>query len=111
MRWTLVVALFFGGLYAHYHFAAQPVVVRLVAWMLLVAFALWVASTTSQGRKGVQFLTEARIELRKVVWPSKQETGQATLLVLVMVVISSLFFWAIDSILLRLVAWLTGFSA
>ncbi len=111
MRWILVAALFCSGLYAHYHFSAQPLVIKLVGWMVLVSVGLWVASTTESGKRALQFFNDARLELKKVVWPTKQETGQVTLLVLVMVTIASLFFWAIDSILLRLVAWLTGFSA
>ena len=111
MKWIFVAALVGVGLYSHYHFADQPLVVKLLGWLLLAGFALWIASTTEAGQRGLVFVTEAKQELKKIVWPTRQETGQASLLVLVMVTLCSLFFWAVDSILLRLVAWITGFRA
>ena len=56
------------------------------------------------------FIQEARIEVRKVVWPTRAETIQSTLAVLGMVVVMGLILWAIDSGLLRLVLWLTGYG-
>jgi preprotein translocase subunit SecE len=58
-----------------------------------------------------QFLVEARMEVRKVVWPGRTETTQTTLLVVGMVFIVAILLWAYDSLLGALMSWLTGFGA
>ncbi len=62
---------------------------------------------TDQGKRFNTFLHASRAELRKVVWPTRQETVRTTLLVVVMVVIAGLFLWAVDSLLLWMVSFLT----
>lgn len=62
---------------------------------------------TAQGQRFNTFLQASRAELRKVVWPTRQETVRTTLLVVVMVVIAGLFLWAVDSLLLWMVSFLT----
>ena len=48
------------------------------------------------------------VELRKVVWPTRQETIQTTLIVVAMVVVAALILWGLDKVFFWLVAWLTG---
>ncbi|MGD0466265.1 MAG: preprotein translocase subunit SecE [Gammaproteobacteria bacterium] len=61
---------------------------------------------TQQGLKFSQYWQESVGELKKVSWPSKKETMQTTGAVIIMVVIMGLVLWTVDSILIRLVAWL-----
>jgi preprotein translocase subunit SecE len=56
----------------------------------------------------VQFFGESRAELRKVVWPTREETMQTTLVVAVMVIVLSLVLWGMDGLLVWLIGWLTG---
>jgi preprotein translocase subunit SecE len=63
---------------------------------------------TTQGKKALTFIKGARTELRKVTWPTRQETFQTTLVVFVMVVIMALILWALDSLFLWLVSLLTA---
>ncbi|MCP4232410.1 MAG: preprotein translocase subunit SecE, partial [Aestuariibacter sp.] len=65
----------------------------------IAAAAIFVVSTTDIGRRSLGFVKDARVEVRKVVWPTRQETLQTTLAVLVMVVIVAIMLWAIDSLL------------
>ena len=53
-------------------------------------------------------MQSSRIELRKVVWPNRQETMQVTLVVFVMIVVLGLFFWGVDTLLALPDQWLTG---
>jgi preprotein translocase subunit SecE len=57
-------------------------------------------------RKISGFWQESVVELRKVVWPTKQETIQSTVAVLAMVFVMSLVLWSIDAVLVRVVAWI-----
>ena len=63
---------------------------------------------SGKGREFWQFVQSSRVELRKIVWPNRQETLQVTLLVFVMVTVLGLFFWLLDWILGSLTRWLTG---
>jgi preprotein translocase subunit SecE len=97
-----------AGFVAFYYFGTLPVWARwLMVLAALVGGAL-VALQSSQGVQFWQFVQSARIELRKVVWPSKDESWKLTLLVFVVVVILGVFFWILDGALGMLTRWLTN---
>ena len=73
-----------------------------VRWSVFVGSLLLgalVFAVSQYGRDFWKFVLEARIELYKVFWPTRQETGTMTMVVFVFVIIMSLFFWGIDSLL------------
>jgi preprotein translocase subunit SecE len=67
-----------------------------------------VAATTAQGKAAWEFAADARVELRKVVWPTRKETVQMTLVVVVMVIVVAIFLWIVDWGLIKAVQALTG---
>jgi len=81
---------------------------RAIAIIVLVMVAGVVAAQTNKGRAFVEFAKEARTEVRKVVWPTRQETMQTTMIVIVATIIMGLILWGLDAILLRIVSFLTG---
>ena len=93
---------------AFYLLAAQPIWLRWLIVLASLAMAGLIGLQSYQGRAFRQFVQSARIELRKVVWPSRQETMQVTLVVFAMVIAMGLFFWGLDWILASLTRWLTG---
>lgn len=107
-KWLIVASLFVVGLVANYYYASQPWPLRLLGWLLLVIIMLLIASQTLQGKKTLEFAREARMELRKVHWPTRQETMQTTFIVAVMVVVLALVLWGIDGMLMWLIGWLMG---
>lgn len=108
LKWTLIIILIMGGIVASTYYASGPVSLKLIGWVIISCISALVAVQTSQGKRAWEFIKEARIELRKVVWPTRQETVQSTLVVVLMVVITALFLWGLDSVLLWLVSLLTG---
>ncbi|BFU60455.1 MULTISPECIES: preprotein translocase subunit SecE [Rodentibacter] len=108
LLWILVVVFFsaaaIGNVYFQKEFSA-PIRVIAIAAILVVAFIL--AAITNQGTKARNFFKEAKNEARKVVWPTRSETRQTTLIVIAVTVISSLFFWATDSIIVSIINFLT----
>lgn len=107
----LWLAIVFGLVLAitiNYHFSQQPIAIRLIAWIIGGFILALLFFYTTQGQRFWLFSQAARAELRKVVWPTRQETVRTTLLVVVMVMVAGLFLWAVDSFLLWLVAFLTG---
>ena len=75
---------------------------------VLAAVSGCVALQTAKGRSCWQLLKDARIEIRKVVWPTKAETRQTTLIVMAVVVAVGLLLWALDSLLSLLVSGIIG---
>jgi len=105
------VALLLGGMFAFYYFAQANLALRWLGMLAATAAGLFVAYQSSQGKALWGYVTGARTELRKVVWPSRQESLQATLMIAVVVLIMALLLWGLDSALLWGVEKLTGRGA
>ena len=99
----LAVAIVLAALVGYYYFGETSALLRALGIMLALALAAVVAFTSVQGRALWRFIQGARVELNKVVWPTKDETIQTTLVVLVVALIGGVFFFLIDRVLL----WLT----
>lgn len=97
-----------GGLYGYYYLieVSLPLRVLLVLGGVIVGVA--VAMTSTQGRRLWAFIQGSRVEIRKVIWPTKQETTQTAIAVFVFTLVMALFFWALDSGLLWLTRQLVG---
>ena len=105
----LSAILFVGGLFAFYYFDPRlPTVVRVLILLAALAGTAAIAYRTQLGQGVWDAITGARTELRKVVWPTRQESVQTTLMIAVVVVIMSLLMWLLDSGLLYGVEKLTG---
>ncbi|RDF06335.1 preprotein translocase subunit SecE [Haemophilus sputorum] len=109
LLWIIAVALIIVAAVGNTYFAAQlSLVVRVLALVALGAGAVAAAALTNQGQKTLHFIKESRTELRKIIWPTRPEATQTTLIVIAMCVVVSLVLWGIDSIIVRLVAFLTN---
>ena len=82
--------------------------IQTIVWIVWGAISIGVFSLTAMGKELVVFFKDAKVELIKVVWPSRQETVQMTVIIMVVVLVVSLMLWAIDSSLLWLVGKLTS---
>ena len=102
------VAILVGGIAAFYLLGDLPLAVRWLMVLGALAAGIVVALQSAQGRAFWQFVQGSRVELRKVVWPTRQETLQTTLVVLVAIIAMGIFFWVLDWILGSVTAALTG---
>lgn len=107
-KWSLAVALVLGGAYANMHYASTALGVRAAIGIVLLLVVLALAAWTTSGRRAIGFIKSSRTEFRKVVWPTRQETLQTTLIVVIVVAVAALFLWGLDSLLLWAVGWITG---
>ena len=105
---ALAVVIVLGGLVAYYYFGDSSTLLRTLGVLLAVALAAVVALTSMQGKALWKFIQGARVELSKVVWPTKDETIQTTLVVLVVAVIGGVLFWTLDFFLLWITTRITG---
>lgn len=111
VKFVLIAILIIGGFVAHYYFdhvAQIPWPIIVVGWLILVCIAAFIALQTAAGRKFWKFVREARNEMRKVVWPTRQQTMKVTFMVIAIVIVFAVIMWIFDTILLHAVNWLTG---
>jgi preprotein translocase subunit SecE len=106
----LVVAILIvaAGVAGYYVLADQPSWVRWLAVTASLVLAAVVVAFSRYGTEFRRFVELARIELRKIVWPTREETGKMTAVVLVFVVVAGLFFWVLDLVLAWATKALTG---
>jgi preprotein translocase subunit SecE len=95
---------------AFYYFTDASKLLRVVGLIAAVGVASAVALQTEKGRVLAGFIKESQVEVRKVVWPTRQETVQTTLVVMVVVIIIALFLWLLDWGLGAVVHWVMGRS-
>ena len=103
-RLILAASLLAGAIVLFYFFSEVSLLFRTLGLVAVFGVAVGIFLTTEKGRSTAGFLQEARLELKKMVWPTRIETLQTTLIVLVTVIIVALFLWAIDLFL----GWFMG---
>jgi preprotein translocase subunit SecE len=96
------------GIFAFYFFADYSAPLRVLGLLVVSGGAAAIALQTAPGRALWEFIADARMEVRKVVWPTRQETIKTTLIVMAMVVVVGLVLWLFDTILMGILRLLTG---
>ncbi|HWJ05907.1 MAG TPA: preprotein translocase subunit SecE [Steroidobacteraceae bacterium] len=102
------LAILVGGIAAFYVLDTYPLAVRWVIVLAALGAGFFVALQSLQGRAFWQFVQGSRVELRKVVWPTRQESLQTTLVVFVAILVLGIFFWLLDMLLGYVTRVLTG---
>jgi preprotein translocase subunit SecE len=102
---AFAIVILIAGIAGYYLLADQAVWARWGAVVASVIVAALVVLFSAYGRAFRRFVELARIELRKVVWPSREETLKMTGIVFAFVAIAGVFFWMLDLFL----AWATKF--
>ncbi|MDA9557609.1 preprotein translocase subunit SecE [Vibrio sp.] len=107
-KWLVSFVLIAAAVVGNSLYGDLNVAIRAAGAVVLIGAALGVAATTLKGKAAVAFAQESRMEVRKVVWPTRQETMQTALIVLAVSIIMALVLWGIDGIMVRLVNLVTG---
>ena len=108
LKWVVVAALVAGGIVGNSVYADESLLYRVVALIVIALVAGFIALQTAKGKAFFVMFKEAKQEIRKVVWPTRQETVQTTAVVVVAVLIIGLMLWGLDSLLSWLVSGVIG---
>ena len=108
LKWTLVFALLIVGVVANGYYSGVAPAIRIAVGIVWVIAVVAIALRTSKGEEALVFIKAARAELRKVVWPTRQETIQTGMVVVGAVCITALLLWGLDSLFIGLISWLAG---
>jgi len=82
-----------------YNYAEYSTLLRVLGLLFAGGVSLFIASKTTVVSTALSYIGETQVEVRKVVWPTRQETVQTTMLVMLMVIVAALMLWAVDSAL------------
>lgn len=99
MKMILALAVLLGGIVAYYYFEDMSQLVRVAGVLLSVALSIVLFMQTRMGRELWDFIQGSRVEIRKVIWPNRQETMQTTIAVIGFTIIMGVFFWLLDMFL------------
>ena len=99
LKWLVVAALVSVAVVGNSYFADQSLLYRVLAIVAIAAVAGFVSLQTAKGASFWNLVKGSRTEIRKVVWPTRQETTQTTIAVLIMVFIVAIMLWLIDMLL------------
>lgn len=109
LKWIVGIAIAVAGVGAFYWFELQwPTYGRILAVVGGLGVGTAVLLSTAMGRRFLSFAREAQFELRKVVWPTRQETVQTTIVIMVVVIIVGIILWVIDYLLAWIIRLLVG---
>lgn len=108
IKWLIILILLIALVIGNYIYADADPLVKTTLTIFSVILIITIGLTTTQGKLLLIFAREAKIEIYKVIWPSRQETFYTTLIVILVTIIMSLILWGLDSILVRLVSFITN---
>jgi len=103
LKLLMAAGLLVGGIFGYYWYLEWLLPLRVLLVLGGLAASIGIVATSTQGRRIWEFIQGSRIEIRKVIWPTKQETTQTAFAVFIFTLVMACFFWALDSGLL----WLT----
>ncbi|MDH5485005.1 MAG: preprotein translocase subunit SecE [Gammaproteobacteria bacterium] len=108
LKMVVAIALLVSGIAQFYYFEGESLLYRVLGLLFFMAVAAAVVYTTVLGQGIWGFARDARTEVRKVIWPTRQETMQTTLMVVIMVLLVGIMLWLMDMVLRWGVLVLTG---
>ncbi len=110
LKWIIVTILVVAAVAGNWYLASINISIfyRVVGLLVLAALAIFVGLKTQKGQIFFALLKSARAEIRKVVWPTRQETKQTTFIVVVVVFITALILWGLDTLFGWLVSLIVG---
>ncbi len=108
LKWALVTALLVSGVAGNWYYQDESLLLRVLGLLALSALAAVVALQTERGAAIWNLLKESRSEIRRVVWPTREETLQTTVIVLALVLVFALILWMLDSALSWFVSSVIG---
>lgn len=111
VKWVLVAGLLGGLVYAYTTLTEISVLYRALGAVGIVVVAGFIAASTAKGKAFLTFAKESRLEVRKVVWPTRQEVVRMTLVILVAVIIVGLLIYLFDMVIVYLVNLVMGIGA
>jgi len=108
VKLALAVIVTVAGIGGFYYFGAESVLLRVIGLLVMLSIATGLVFTTNLGQSFWLFAQGSKIELKKIVWPTKKETMQTTLIVTIVVLFIGILLWMFDGLLMWGIGLITG---
>lgn len=108
LKWAVVAVIVGGAIFANHYFKTEPLLYRVLGLLALGALAAAIALRTERGAAFLELAKGARVEAGRVVWPTRQERNQTTLIVLGFILVMALLLWGLDTLFGWLAAMIIG---
>ena len=108
IRWIVGLAVVGAAVYGNSYYIQEPLLYRVIGVIIVSSLGLFILATTQEGKEALKTVIDSRTEIRRVVWPTRTETTQTTLIVLVAITIAALILWGLDSLFGWMMAGLLG---
>jgi preprotein translocase subunit SecE len=105
---ALAMAVLLGSVVAYSYYSEVSTLLRAIGLIVAMGASAAIALQTVRGQRLWRFMQGSRVELRKVVWPTREEAIQTTIAVLIFALLMGIFFWLLDLFLLWCTRLLTG---
>ena len=99
LKLTVAVIPLAAALGGFYYYSEESLLLRVVALLVAAGLSILIAMQSETGRAAAAFVQDSRTEVRKVVWPTRKETWQTTVFVLVAVLFVGVCLWLMDMFL------------
>ena len=99
LKLIIAAVLMVAAIALFYTYSEYSTLLRVLGLLAVAALSLFIVSRATVGATALSYISDTQVEVRKVVWPTRQETLQTTLVVMVMVIIVAILLWAFDSLL------------
>ncbi len=99
IKLIFAVALMVAAIALFYTYQEYSTLLRVLGLLAAAGLSVFIAAQTTVGSQLLSYVGATQVEVRKVVWPTRQETVQTTLVVILMVILVALLLWAVDSLL------------
>jgi len=106
--WLVSLGFLLGAIVIQFFVVKYPPTWRLIGALPLLGVGAWIGARTQKGSDFIKFWQAAVLEVRKSVWPTRQETVQMTIAVVLMVFVMGSLLWGVDVLLAKAVVSLTG---
>jgi preprotein translocase subunit SecE len=108
LKWLFILLFVIVAVIGNSYYGSQPILYRVLALVGIGILTLWLSVNTAKGNAVWVIIKESQVEVRKVVWPTRQETNQMTLIVVILVLVMAIILWGLDSLLGWLASLIIG---
>lgn len=107
-KWLIIAVILLITIVGNYYYRNINYNIRLLIILSLTFITIWFSFLTLKGRSILSFILEAKIEAKKVIWPTRQETFHTTLIIIAITIFMSLVFWGLDNFLIFVISFFTN---
>lgn len=108
IKWITIFVFLFSAIIGNYYYSNVIPILRLIIVYILIIKAITLFFFTNKGKLAFIFIKKAKIEAKKILWPTRQETFYTTLIIFSITILMSLIFWGLDTILIFCISFFTN---